>query len=870
MNTFPSGSDAVAQYGKIYERLRTSGKDLSNIELEYVYGMPKVEHLSRLFSSEKIKVATDSYIEYLLYRNTNEGNLTKTRLRFDFAKIDGLELTNQQLLDYIDNAAWETKEQLDVFTLDNNFGAIITSSETPDMINKIIQAPKINMVLVNRIRVAFKEFILDCKLKRKLGNCRQGNISNLYKSISNPKNPPIFSLEIEHIGKFKRPWKDIEGEFVKLTSWVLGHDVMKIHTSTYNPPMIQTSVITPKFLLTEVDPTQFQLTPKIDGCLIHFIIKPDGSCFVSSRCVGKIREVWEYEHCLKITEELSSAGEFIMIDNVRYIYPFSGDFDFLDSDFLDKHQTIPNKVTSKTIIFRHKPKSGPFADLTDMLSNIYSMSVVSYNVKTDGLILSSAFRKGTQDYKLKGTADVDVLGKIRFTYAGKTDPRQVTETGLAVIMDLFAKTSDSDLKSIVTKTVDIGPDIEYLSDIFCIKVKNFSEGMINLKTAVIPISFICEYDQRSSHIKFRLEKTTKYITEKYYGNGWQVIQKILSSAPPLLDLNLIYEWIHNPESRDQVLLQNFKTGAIQEDEFDLDRLNTNATYFKENRIRSPLGYVSNFIKSLLIGLYASKMFYGDSKRARVCSIDFGNGADLSKYFYAGIQELVATDPDQSAIDTALDRYGNLNKNEKSTYYKFSYSKSSIRAKNYIDVIKGMTTQLNFDIIDWQFAIHFSWHYKHIPIVMHNLCTMTKPGGRVIITTLNGKGIEDCLDKDDTVTFKIHPIEASGYTKITKTSPETFSVLTPLTTTTPMTEYIVNPTQLIETFYRYGFILLDNGRFDEILNANIPFFKAGSLLETRPSSANFFTQQRCVLHDIVNTDLPKLLRYYVYFVFQRGI
>ncbi|CAJ1638145.1 m-RNA capping enzyme large subunit [Salmon gill poxvirus] len=869
-----TGSEIVAEYGKMYEKIRESNMDLEITELEFTQFDPSLLSLSKMFSNPNIKTLTDSYLEYILNKTSDEGNNIKIRIRIDFAVVGGLELNNKQLLDYVEHGCWESKETKDIWLSPDEFGRITSATEKQGTyINKVIQSGKINMIFVNRARVKFSDFVVDFKLKRKLGNCRQGNISNLYKSVNNAMYPPNPSLEIEHTGQFKKPWKDVKLEFTKVISWIIGHPIEEILTTT-TPlfKIIPTSVITPAYLMNSIDPTQHKLTPKINGVGVMF--KIDKKHVLVQQVLGpKVISIWRYKHLLTVTEDIYGSGEFIFdSDHSKCIYPYM----ILGHDVSTYKWEVQDcaNLPYDHVLIKSKQWTGPFNDITDMLTAIYEMTVSKHSYETDGLILSSSYRHGKCDYKIKATSDIDIVGKVRFTYAGKSDPRQMATDGMILTVDYMSKNATNELVKINDNRIKLSPEFDYLNDIFCVKTTRVDPQLVKLSHAVVPIGFICEYDVRTKEIMIRLTKSSTHLWTKYLGNNWTTIQTIQHSVPILADLKLLSKWIKSPEARDHTVLQDVKINGTKsmnemDDGLDPDRLNPKTTYFKENRIRSPLGYISNFVKSLLISLYASKMFYSNSKKARVCSIDFGNGADLTKYFYAGIQELIATDPDSAAIDTAHDRYMKLNKNEKSNYYRFNYLKTSIRNENFVSVIRTVTDQLNFDVIDWQFAAHFSWNHKHIQNIMHSLCEITKPGGRVLITTMNGKGLESILDKDDSVTFKIHPIEPTGYTTITKTSPTTFSVLTPLTTTTAMTEYIIDPDQMIKTFYDYGFVLLDQGRFDEVFNINVPFFKAGSLLETRPSTASFFAQQRGVVHDIKNTQLDQLLKYYIYMVFQRG-
>ncbi|BCT22731.1 mRNA capping enzyme large subunit [Carp edema virus] len=875
--------ESIAVFRQCYEKalLEKNLEKRKEIEIEFIDCYPNFGVLGNLANpSKNINIKKFSFIEYLIKNKTN-----KIRNRLMFDHLNGMEIRNNELLDYEKDIHWENKETTFSWSSSSKRFVVKSATETPIVVNSIkSQANKIVIIFTNIYKVRFGAFVVDFKIKYNLGSANQ-NAINLFKKISTNYSTGNATCEVEYDGDFTETPEKIEKDLVKILTFLFKKNPYSIHTVLY-PEL--TSKLKCFYLnsakLINFEFEEYCITPKVNGNQTFFKIQ-NGT--ISYR---HDRDLW-YESYCNCPQDLDiiGAGEYYEFGNgERCIYPFyivhndniipsleleTFVNDNFDDDFIKGHKN------TNSIYFRSKPFIGDFQDRSDFFRKIYSLMTSVYPYDIDGMIITKKLKQPNTtiiDYKIKTTFDADTFTRVDFVFGSNADPRYSDEDPVTKEEKIMLKLKNfysvkGQLKFFHEEKIFLGTNWFYEPETFCIKYV-FNETWKD--PIIVPIAFIAEFNTADKKTLIpRLDKTnilyasanTNFV---YYGNPFKVIETIMESAKTGLSLADFKRFAENPEELEKVEQLNKPiTMGVGLDENDPYRLNKNTQYFKSDRVRSILGIVSNYIKTLLISLYASKIYYNNKQKSSVLAIDFGNGADLSKYYYAGISNLVATDPDANAMDTAMGRYTSLNNNSRASYYKMFYLNTTIRSADFVDSLKSVTTKLGFDIIDWQFAIHYSWHPSHLSTIMTNLVRVSKPMTRVLITTMNGTKILEKLKTKDKLKFVIHPTHENGFMEISKKTDEIFLINAPLTMETAMEEYIVTPSSLVSTFKEYGFTLIDSSSFIEIYDMDKKFIETVSKYETRSSTAAFFGDQRLSIKDMKNTDLRDLLDIFQYYVFQ---
>ena len=194
--------------------------------------------------------------------------------------------------------------------------------------------------------------------------------------------------------------------------------------------------------------------------------------------------------------------------------------------------------------------------------------------------------------------------------------------------------------------------------------------------------------------------------------------------------------------------QNNKTSNENKNE------NKNKKYWKDGDInRTPticMRKFHNFIKSLLFEKYVSP------DNNKVLELAAGRGYDLFKHKNVGVKYTLYANKDPDAIKEAKDNYQQKLKNKD---FQVDFLEVDL-ANNKSKELKAVANKAGipqFDIVSIQFALHYflkdkkTWEsfFKNIDILL-------KPGGYVLITTLDGVKVHDLLSnlkKGETLELK---------------------------------------------------------------------------------------------------------------------
>ncbi|ARE67418.1 SWPV2-ORF180 [Shearwaterpox virus] len=838
----PLGSHFEELVDTFFEAIRNvSEVDKSkHHEVEMQIFKPSIITLSNLYN---ISTTTESYIEFSMMPIDKKN--TKYRNRIPLSKIHGLDIKNSQLVENLDGFIWEEKTLISEKRVSECTNIRIRHSveQKTLFVDYKRRNGSIRLELVSVVRATLRNIVVDFKIKYFLGSGAQSASSLLY-ALNNPKNKPNLYLEFEISTSDKNISKQLLlNELNTIGNALFLSKVDKIRLCPRIKLVLKTYLLKKQEII-NLNIENLYITSKTDGVFTYVLLQNKSIyCYFSH--LGYIKEYTanrEIDEKVYLYAEMRKENGILYFTVIKVLNPrMKNRLDELK--FVNKNlQNINDRL-----VFVTKCYEGPFDSTSDLVFAIEEMLKYEH----EGVIIFySCGEESSLDYKIKKDNTIDQCVNVIYRYMS-SEPVVFSDNGPFIEYKRYSDDKDFP-KEFATGKLSLGNNVKYLNNIYCIEFTNLPEHT-GVEKIIVPIKFIAEFSFNDKMIQPRIDKTMRYLyTENYYGNQLSVIIDHLNDQK--INIGDVFE----EDKLAEVAHKQLK---------DSLRLNPEGNYFIANKKRSALGVLSNYVKTLLISLYCSKAYLDDHSKRKVLAIDFGNGADLEKYFYGEIALMVATDPDEMAIETGKKRYNNLNSRDKSKYYKFNYIQETIRSPTYVDSIREVLYFGKFSIVDWQFAIHYSFHPIHYSTIMKNLYELTESGCKVLISTMDGDYLDTLKDKKKFIIYKSP--ETENYLSVEKIDNDKILVYNPSSMTKPMAEYIVRKDTLVRVFKEYQFSLIDNCSFKTIIDRSINFVKGVSRLETRDSTKNFLELNRNALEDCEGTDVLELLDHYMIYVFSKN-
>lgn len=273
-------------------------------------------------------------------------------------------------------------------------------------------------------------------------------------------------------------------------------------------------------------------------------------------------------------------------------------------------------------------------------------------------------------------------------------------------------------------------------------------------------------------MKTRYDKTES--VERYkrgYGNYNVIAEKIWRSIinPVLMD-DFIELAKGNTDKRHFYDIKIKKMNSTISHKLIIAANRENRYYQKTSKIANVMRQWHGYVKTNLIYTYCNKMYASNTQQS-VLDIGYGRGGDLMKYYYTGVQNLVATDISaeelKSPVDGAISRYNNAKKKypnfPKVTFIQadagmlFNYE-SQLKALSGMDdvnkkllntVFPSSGKKTTFDRISCQFSVHYylkndlSWNnFKQ------NLKNHLRDGGYFFCTTFDSGEVRKLIGSNE--------------------------------------------------------------------------------------------------------------------------
>ncbi|ATI21024.1 mRNA capping enzyme large subunit [Western grey kangaroopox virus] len=816
-------------------------------EVELILIKPPIATLSALHS---IATHVESYILFTMSPVDKE---VKLRNRIPLSKVHGLDVKNNQLVDSIDSIVWEKKSLVSQTDYEEASCMIKHSTEEKMLfVDYKKYSSSIKLELVNLVQSRVKNIVVDFKMKYFLGSGSQvANSSSILCALNHPKYKPSTTLEFEILMR--------DEDIPHASKSLLLDELMTIGNVLFmaradnvffvpvpKPPVTTHLVRKQDVLALEIE--HLYLTEKTDG--VATFVYANGSnlyCYFSH-----LGYVIRYDTKRVLEEPIYLFGEMVRpvgagvvtVSVIKLMQPEVDDR-LAGAEFADDTM----KDLCDRVSIRSKPCEGPFASISEVVEAIAQ----GLEAGREGVVLFySEGKRSHADMKVKTDNTVDQTVNVIYRYMS-SEPVIFGDHGTFLEYKRYSNDKGFPKEFSSGKLVLGAGGASYLNNIYCLEFSGTHEH-VGLRRVVLPVKFIAEFSHSGELLRPRLDKTMRYLhTGSYYGNQLSVVLEHLDDQK--LRIGDVFD--------EEKLADAGRASHVR----DSHRLNPDTDYFTTKRVRGPLGILSNYVKTLVISLYCSKTYLDNSNKRKVLAVDFGNGADLEKYFFGEVSLMVATDPDIKAIEAGNDRYNKLNSGDKSKYYKFDYIQETIRSSTFVASVREVFYFGKFDIVDWQFAIHYSFHKQHYCTVMRNLAELTASGCKVLITTMDGDYLGSLTERK---TFVIHrdlpPSE--NYLSVEKIDEDHVMVYNPSTMAKPMMEYIVRKRTLVKVFLEYGFQLIDHIDFGTVIRRNRSFINGVSRMETRHSTKNFFELNRGALAACEGLDVEELLTHYVVYVFSK--
>ncbi|AYO87550.1 TPA_asm: MC090R [Molluscum contagiosum virus] len=812
-------------------------------EVELIFVRPPLVTLSHLLG---IATRQESYVLFSLTSLEREG--VKLRTRLPLARVHGLDMKNNQLVEAIDSILWEKKTRVAQRDFPEAHCLLRHSTEEQYVFLDFRNFNSaIRLELVNHVQARVRNIVVDFKLKYFLGSGAQTR-NSLLAVLNYPKFRPSVTLEFEVLLRDPAAFspRELLRELLVLGNLLFMAPAEHVFLMPAPKEPLTTHMLKKQDLLT-LELRDLYVTGKTDGVptFVH-VAGASVYCFFSH-----LGYAIRYPARVTLPAPVALFGEAVRDAQSKQltVYLIKLMAPALE-DRLEEREFVLRRLQGlcERVAFQAKQYEGPFAtssELTDALAQMLA-------AQPEGVVLFYArgSRSGA-DLKLKRDNTVDQAVNVIYRYMSS----EPVIFGDGVTFLEFKRFSNDKgfPKEFGTGRLVLAEGARYLNNIYCLEFADTHSG-VGLRKVVVPVKFVGEFSHDGRLLRPRLAKTMLYLSNaNYYGNQASVVLEHLQDQR--LRVGDVF--------REDKLADAGKAAAVA----DAHRLNPDTAYFTKRRVRGPLGVLSNYVKTLLISLYCSKTFFDNPNKRKVLAVDFGNGADLEKYFYGEIALLIATDPDARAIECGRERYNKLNSGNKSKYYKFDYIQETIRSESFVASVREVFYFGKFDIVDWQFAIHYSFHPRHYATVMRNLAELTASGCRVLITTVDGDFLATLTRKRSFVIHRDLP-EPENYISFEKLDSEHVLVYNPSTMAKPMVEYIVRKQALVRVFGEYGFVLVDHVDFHTVVHRSRAFIDGVAQMESRTSTKNFFELNRAALQSCRGLDVEELLQYYVVYVFAK--
>lgn len=835
-----------------------------NHEIELIYTFPDLKLLSNL-AMDKDNVVTRNYIEFI--RKIKDAP-KKYRKQFDF-KYENYEINNNSLYNQIDTL-WECKETLDeqiIVDIDDNKRKFIMkyAIEQPNITElKNINEDKTKLVFVCTSKVIIDNIKIEFKIKHNLGPATSmSSLSTFFNSVDAMNNHTDYSIEWEIIDssiyrynktdsiQYESKKKLIYDNLGKAFSVsFMFNDISKLYLS---PKVLKFNNIFTKFKsfedFNELIIEEYVLTKKYNGRKIIFYVT-DGQCYLN------IYDMVYLCSCNVSGETiLYGEGELIKKNSKLLIYPYYFDninnqkYSRLDSiDLYNK--LLDNSTDAGTVIFKKKNYSGPYDSVNNLLYGIVKYENTIRDPDIDGIILMNINDNFNYvDYKFKLDNTVDIIFQLQLT-------KSACYTTLKGLMIKLIGLQYDGKKFVEFDTVDIYHDDDVMKFNNKLLLLEYMDPFINTIT-YIPTVFIGEYSIINKTIIPRIEKTNNFYRYRYIGNNIDVVNKSRSFHDKfsIFNLDVLKNYINN-----NTIIKNVN--------IDHARLlnKKRITYFKKNnlkKIKTGLNIISNIAKTQAISISGSKLTNNKYKKiSNVLVIDIGQGGDLHKYYYIGIKKMTGTDPDPNGITETNNRHEKLlgERKKHSNVYSLKTYTMSILHDDYLSKIND-----KFDLIDWQFAIHYSYCDSHKDYILKKLRKLINPKGKIIISCLDGDRIEQEFIKQNTNKLSFE-IEKNVYYIIEKKDDNIITIFYDLSMENGKDEFLIK-NSIFNDFKKYKFKLIDQIYFIELItDEHILLYKTLSNFP-RLSTCQFYKNIISKLDTLQNKNLRKLLSFFNMLIFQ---
>lgn len=366
---------------------------------------------------------------------------------------------------------------------------------------------------------------------------------------------------------------------------------------------------------------------------------------------------------------------------------------------------------------------------------------------------------------------------------------------------------------------------------------------------------------RTRHDKTEFVKRFK----KKYGNNEQIANRVWSSI------------INGVEMEDIKLLGNpdtFEAHKTKLKQLITDEMIHDERRYHDNREKPIPGFndYNNFVKTNLIVNYTKKKY---GKKMYVLDYACGQGGDIPKFYQARIGGAVGIEKDHAGLkrsdNSAEYRYNDFNKKKpKDIRFPMDFIVADGGVKlNVEDQERAMgvyseeNTKLiktifdtksprKYDIINCQFAIHYFFKDDNtLDNFMYNISTFIKPGGIVLITTLDDEVLDMQLNQAENNTLSLTFTNKEGeketfyeiikmYNKKSDRTGMAINVHVPTFVQGKYeVEYLVPKNLLISKMKEKGLRLIDTASFKELFVNFRQFLQDYSEHEEKPEMKRFY-------------------------------